>query len=205
MHEIRSTIHRHLPWLGLRLRALLDALLLSGGSVGSAEDVAARLGLGHALSVGQDAPREWSSASSPLGGMDGCAKLGEETGAGRGAFIVLRTPRGHGAGCGLSTCATNDRAPLVRSADRWVRVAAVPVRGRMWRGCDGPKTEAAGKNPRRLVQPFQHLSLSYTSARPRPWPEQPLQCPRRRRSRTDDQQAGRCVCRPRCNPDQPSR
>jgi hypothetical protein len=47
MHEIYTSIHRHLPWLGLRMRALLDALLLSGASIGTAREVACRLGFGN--------------------------------------------------------------------------------------------------------------------------------------------------------------
>ena len=47
MHGIRSTIHGQLPWLSFRVRALLDALLLSGTSIGSAGEVADHLGIGN--------------------------------------------------------------------------------------------------------------------------------------------------------------
>src|SRR6266511_1994208 len=45
MHEIRAAIHARLPWLCFTTRALLDALLLSSGSIGCADHVAHRLGM----------------------------------------------------------------------------------------------------------------------------------------------------------------
>ncbi len=45
VHELRPIIHVALPWLSFPSRALIDALLLSGGSLGSSHWVATHLGL----------------------------------------------------------------------------------------------------------------------------------------------------------------
>jgi len=44
VHQLAPLIHNALPHLSFRLRALIDALLLAGGSVGTAQELADRLG-----------------------------------------------------------------------------------------------------------------------------------------------------------------
>lgn len=45
VHHLASIIHAALPWLSFPSRAVIDALLLTGGSIGTSEQVANRLGL----------------------------------------------------------------------------------------------------------------------------------------------------------------
>lgn len=45
VHHLAPIIHDALPWLSFPTRAVVDALLLSGGSIGTADLVAERLGL----------------------------------------------------------------------------------------------------------------------------------------------------------------
>ena len=45
MRQLAPKIHEALPWLSFRTRAVVDALLLAGGPVGTTERLAARLGL----------------------------------------------------------------------------------------------------------------------------------------------------------------
>lgn len=53
MHELTSIIHAALPHLSFQTRAIVDALLLSGGSVGTAQSVATSLGLPSRFGLGR--------------------------------------------------------------------------------------------------------------------------------------------------------
>ena len=50
---LEHELHAALPYLSVRARVVLDALLLSGGSIGSATQVAARLGLPSRFALGR--------------------------------------------------------------------------------------------------------------------------------------------------------
>lgn len=173
MHDIRSSIHRRLPWLGLRLRALLDALMLSGGSVGSAEDVAARLGLGNRFHL---AKMLRANGLPPLHRLAAWMAVLSwvsrwEHGGEALSGSALRVGAEPAAAYRLVARVTGRSWSEVRTAGmEW---ALARFLGECGEAATTRKQKRRGRIPAASKNRSQPIYISYTSARPRPWPEEP--------------------------------